>query len=130
MKLSVFEKACKKTGDDPNILPGVEGLSEIAAKRTIAGYKLEIIERATNGTWQPDFNDPNQLKYTGWMNWSPSLSRFVYTNTNYTNTNTNLSAQFAYKIMSSAGPGNRSKKSHTKYRVLVPKGKATYKAKA
>ena len=97
-----FEKACKKSGIDPNLLPGVTGLPEADAKHIIASYKLRIIHKAAIGTWVPDFNNYNQLKYTGWLVWSASAGGFVYTYTIYTDTNTYLGARFWFETRDAA----------------------------
>ncbi|MEO7212636.1 hypothetical protein [Mucilaginibacter sp.] len=101
-----FEKACKITGTDPNLLPGVEGLPQITAKRIIADYKLEIIAKATNTTkgkvWIADFNDMSQMIFTGWLQWVPSLGAFVFSGTFYTGTDTRLGARFWFKTRETA----------------------------
>jgi len=96
MNVPSFEKACEILGIDPNLLPGVEGLPEVIAKRQIAAYKLEIIQNATNGYWKPDFGD-DTWKYTPWFEWVPSLSAFVYTRTDYSHTYTFLGARFYFE---------------------------------
>ena len=94
MKITPFEKACKKLGINPTLLPGVEGLPELTAKQVIAGYKLGMIHKATNGNWVADFNDYRQYKYTAWLEYSPSLRRFVYSVTYYTFAYTYFGARF------------------------------------
>ena len=99
MNKITFEKACEMTGKDALLLPGVEGLTEIASKRLIAGYKLDTIEEAINlkDKFVPDFDNYNQLKYTGWLVWSASAGGFVYTRTHCTVTHTSLGARFWFK---------------------------------
>ena len=95
-----FEAACVITGDDPNVLPVVEHLHEVKAKRILAYYKLEIIHQATNTIdgklWVADFSDDDQDKYTSWLEWVPSRSAFVFTGTGYARTNTDLGARFYF----------------------------------
>jgi hypothetical protein len=102
MKKTPFEAACKKIGISPDLLPGVEGLPEITAKRIIAGYKLEIIEKATNGEWVPDFSNYSQYKYTGWLQWSPSLGALVFRLTVCTVTSAYLGARFWFEDRNTA----------------------------
>jgi hypothetical protein len=92
MKKTPFEIACKKMGINPTLLPGVEGLPEITAKRQIADYKLDIIADATGKR----INElkGTSLKYTGWIEWVPSLRRFVCTCAGYAGTHTRLGARF------------------------------------
>ncbi|WP_295675589.1 hypothetical protein [uncultured Mucilaginibacter sp.] len=91
MKITPFEKACNKLGINPTLLPGVEGLPEVTAKQIIAGYKLGIIADATGK--RVDFTT-STIKYTGWIQWVPSLRRFVCADTDYTYTYTDLGARF------------------------------------
>jgi len=97
MKKLTFEAACKKTGNDPNKLPNVEGLPEIQAKRIIADHILSIIYKATNGKWKADFSYASQIKWTGWLRWVPSRSAFVCTDTFGTDTVTGLGARFWFE---------------------------------
>ncbi|MGZ3753606.1 MAG: hypothetical protein ACXVAY_01525 [Mucilaginibacter sp.] len=98
-KVPQFEEACEITGNDVNQLPNVEGLPETQAKRITADHKLSIIAKATNilAKFKPDFNNSNQLKWTGWLVYNPSLGAFVYTNALYTYTGTRLGARFWFK---------------------------------
>ena len=91
-----FEMACQITGKNPKVLPGVDSLTEISAKRVIAGYKLDVINEAINiqANFKPDFSEDDQWKYTPWVEWSASAGGFVFTCTAYTDTTTRLGARF------------------------------------
>lgn len=58
-----FLQACKMLGIDPKKLPIVSGLPKEHRKRIIATYKLDILQKATNGNWIADYTDYNQYKY-------------------------------------------------------------------
>ena len=92
-KIKTFEQACKVTGDDPNKLPDVSGLSEAMGKAVIALIKLETIRKAINGKWIEDYSNSSQWKYFPWLVWVPSRSAFVYTYTDYTRTTTYLGSR-------------------------------------
>jgi len=99
MKKTPFEIACKKMGINPTLLPGVEGLPEIIAKRQIADYKLDIIADATGK--RVDFST-STMKYTGWIEYIPSLRRFVYAGTVCAHTITSLGARFWFSDRNTA----------------------------
>ena len=100
MKKTPFEIACKKMGINPTLLPGVEGLPEVTAKRQIADYKLDIIADAT-GKRVEELSGSN-LKYTGWLEYVPSLRRFVSSDTTYTYAATGLGARFWFSDRNTA----------------------------
>lgn len=94
MKETPFESACKKMGINPELLPGVEGMPELTAKRIIAEYKLDIIANAT-GKRVSDFSK-STLKYTGWLQWSASVGGFVCSYSLYSYTHSLLGARFYF----------------------------------
>ena len=91
-----FEEACELTGKNPQVLPGVEGLTEAAGNRIIAGYKLDVLNEAfkKQDNFTPDFADDDQAKYTAWMEWSASAGGFVFLCTYCTYALTYLGARF------------------------------------
>ncbi|QTE35993.1 hypothetical protein J3L18_23045 [Mucilaginibacter gossypii] len=101
-QVTSFEHACEILGIDPTLLPGVTGLPENIANSIIAGYKLRIIEQATNGDWKADFSDWDQDKYTAWLEYVPSLGAFVCSDSYYTCTVTSLGARFWFATRDAA----------------------------
>jgi hypothetical protein len=101
-KVTSFEHACEILGIDPSLLPGVTGLPENIANSIIAGYKLRIIEQATNGDWKADFSNWDQDKYTPWLEYSPSLGAFVYSCSFSTVADTSLGARFWFETRDAA----------------------------
>jgi hypothetical protein len=99
MKITPFETACKKSGINPTLLPGVEGLPELTAKQITAGYKLGVIADATGK--RVAFSTPG-LKYTGWLEWSVSRSAFVCTCTFYSHAGAGLGARFWFSDRNTA----------------------------
>lgn len=97
MNIENYEKACEIIGHDPNNLPDVSMLSEQLGKGVVALVKLKRLEKATNGEWVADFNNRNQLKHTGWLDWSPSRGAFVFTCTFYPYTATLLGTRFWFE---------------------------------
>jgi len=101
-KIKTFEQACKVTGDDPNKLPDVSGLSEAMGKAVIALIKLETIRKAINGKWIEDYSNSSQWKYFPWLVWVPSRSAFVCTNALYSYTSTYLGSRFCFETRDTA----------------------------
>jgi hypothetical protein len=101
-KVNSFEHACEILAIAQTILPGVTGLPENIANSIVAGYKLRIIEQATNGDWKPDFSNWDQDKYTAWLEYSPSLGAFVCSLTCITDTYTILGARFWFETRDAA----------------------------
>lgn len=99
--IKTYEAGCKITGDNPTNLPDVSMLSEKLGKHVIATIKLNVLERAQNkgcmpdgSDFVPDFSSYSQAKYTPWLDWVPSLGRFVSARTSCTLTVTDLGARF------------------------------------
>lgn len=84
--IKTFEDACRKENIDPEKLPDVSMLSEEFRKPVIANYKLQVIYKAINNGWKPDWNNDNQWKYYPWYSvlssgfgFSHSLYYYTYT---------------------------------------------------
>jgi len=56
-KRNHFELACKTLKLDPSKLPDVSVLLEEFARPVIALYKLQVIIKAWNGSWVPNWNN-------------------------------------------------------------------------
>jgi len=70
VKIKSFEDACKtlQISSDIPTFPTETGAA--------AFYQLEIIARALNGNWKPDWNDSDQYKYYPWFGFRGG--RFVF----------------------------------------------------
>lgn len=66
-KIKTFENACEKEGINPELLPDVSMIPEEYRKSIIAHYKLQIIYKAINNGWNPNFEDSIQNKYYPWF---------------------------------------------------------------
>lgn len=66
-KVKSFEDACNLLGLESANLPVVDILPEKDQKSIIAFYKLTIIIRALNETWEPSWNNWGEYKYHNWF---------------------------------------------------------------
>jgi len=64
--IKTFEDACGKESIDPQKLPDVSMIPDEFRKSTIAAYKLQVIYKAINNGWKPDWNNRSQYKYYPW----------------------------------------------------------------
>jgi hypothetical protein len=99
--IKTYEEGCKITGDSPENLPDISKLPVALGKHVLATIKLNTLERAQNkgampdgSDFVPDFGDDDQYKYTPWLEWVPTLGRFVFTCAYCTRTDTHLGARF------------------------------------
>ena len=89
MKIKSFEDACKalKIPSDIPSFPAETGAA--------AFYQLEIIARALNGDWKPDWNDSDQYKYYPWFDFRGS--RFVFFGVYFRYSYSGLGSRLCYK---------------------------------
>ena len=65
--ISTFEDACKKLGISTR-LPNLIDLGEELSKKYLAEYKLNIIIKALNEGWYPNWNNTDEYKYFPYFN--------------------------------------------------------------
>jgi hypothetical protein len=65
--IKTFEDACKRIGVDPMAIPDLTTISEEFRKPIIAYYKLQVIYKAINNGWKPDWSNWQQYKYYPWF---------------------------------------------------------------
>lgn len=103
-RFKTYEEICESAGIHPwQSLPYPTPITK--KEVSLNGvFKLETIYEEFNRQipdtsndfkeyWEPDYTNGSQRKWYPWMDWSPSLSRFVFTNTRCTHTGTCLGAR-------------------------------------
>lgn len=67
-RIKTFEDACRERNKAPEEIriSGI-GLTDEDLKGPTSFYKLQVINKALNGDWIPDFSDKNQPKYYPWF---------------------------------------------------------------
>lgn len=66
-EIKSFEDACKKENIDPEKLPDVSMIPEEFRKPILAQYRKQVIFKAINNGWIPDWDNSNQYKYFPWF---------------------------------------------------------------
>jgi hypothetical protein len=72
-EITTYEKACQVLSINPELLPDLSGLPKEEAEDIINSLKLKRIIRALNTdpatgkTWEPNWNDHSQWKYSPWL---------------------------------------------------------------
>ena len=74
-EIKTFEDACNKLNIQP-VLPEVSMLDPKDQEAVIANYKLDKINQALNGQWQPNWDNYEERKYYPWFKQSSSGSGF------------------------------------------------------
>ena len=69
-KFQSFDGACKHLKISTE-LPDVSNLPEDMQKSVIAQYKLQILVKAHNGDWKPNYGDSSQWKYFPFFYYRP-----------------------------------------------------------
>lgn len=62
-----FEDGCKKLGISTE-LPKIFGLDLVSTNKFLAEYKLNVIIKALNEGWYPNWEDANEYKYWPYFN--------------------------------------------------------------
>lgn len=79
-EINSFEDACRVLGieDSKSEINILESLSTPTKHKLIAFYKLEIIIRALNNGWIPNWDNSNEAKYWNWWTMASGFS-YYYT---------------------------------------------------
>lgn len=67
-KFKTWQEYFKYKGLDPKVMPDVSMLLPKYRKPQIAQYILDVIVEVENDGWVADYNNPNQYKYSLWLN--------------------------------------------------------------
>ena len=88
-----FEDACAKEGIDPTKLPDVSMIPEDFRKPIISQYKKQIVFKAINNGWVPDWNNYDQPKYFPWFKVLSSGFGFSHSHYGYDSTNSHCGSR-------------------------------------
>ena len=91
--IKTFEEAAKKCGINPDAMPDLNGIPEEFRKPMTAYYKLQIIYKAINNGWRPDWSNRNQYKYYLWFEVLSSGFGFSHSNYYYGSTDTTVGSR-------------------------------------
>ena len=93
--ITTFEEACEKLGRSTNI-PKLDELDAETTIKFIAEYKLNIIIKALNEGWYPNWNDANEYKYFPYFKNKYGCG-FSASIIDYHNTSTNVPSAHVFK---------------------------------
>ena len=89
-----FEDACRILKIEPAV-PDVSSFLEERRLSVLAQHKLEIIIKALNEGWKPNWNDNTQYKYYNWFNMNAGT--FSSSGTDYNITYANVPSALCFK---------------------------------
>ncbi|HUR65501.1 MAG TPA: hypothetical protein VMZ03_04055 [Chitinophagaceae bacterium] len=84
-RIKTFKDACQELGIDPTDVIPTGGMLDKDAKSMIAGCKLNVIVRALNEGWEPDWNNSRQPKWRCWFYFDSPGFRFHGAGCNFSN---------------------------------------------
>lgn len=99
-RVKTFEDACEVIGFlYPNdVIPYPYPAPNSDSQKAINAFaKLQLICRALNEGWKPDWKNPNQYKYYPWFEANSAGFGFSFTYYVRWNTNTNVGARLCFK---------------------------------
>jgi len=93
-RVKTFEDACKVL--NLNYSYCVNGVEDSISKSLVAFYKLQIIAKALNEGWVPDWSNSDQYKYYPWFKYGSGVG-FSYADAVFDHTYTGVGSRLCFK---------------------------------